>query len=115
MQYLQIPATWCSLGVLLLMLVQTAPSHAQDADWDIARYDVDVAVDTSGTYAVTEQIAFDLRQGTFTRGERRIPTRQMDALRDVEVTSSEVAITDVSTRTQSGERVIQWQVRSNGG
>lgn len=109
MLYLQIPATWCSVGVLLLMLLQTAPSHAQDADWDIARYNVEVAVDTSGTYAVSEAITFDLRQGTFTRGERRIPTRQMDALRDVEVTSAEVEITDVSTETESGERVIRWQ------
>jgi uncharacterized protein (TIGR04222 family) len=70
---------------------------------------VDLVVDTSGAYAVTEAITFDLRQGTFTQGERRIPTEQMDALHDVEVTSAQVAITDVSTRTQSGERVIQWQ------
>ena len=85
------------------------PALSQLTDWDIARYTVDVVVDTSGTYAVTEDITFDLGSGTYTRGERRIPTRQMQALRDVEVTSAQVEVTDVSTRTQSGERVIQWQ------
>ena len=99
------------IGLVLFLVgcVGARAVHGQDAEWDIARYEVDVAVDTSGTYAVTEAITFDLRQGTFTRGERRIPTRQMDALRDVEVTSAQVAITDVSTRTQSGDRIIQWQ------
>ncbi len=97
------------LTLFLVGCVGARAVHGQDAAWDIARYDVDLVVDTSGTYAVTEAITFDLRQGTFTQGERRIPTEQMDALRDVEVTSAQVAITDVSTRTQSGERVIQWQ------
>lgn len=101
----------CIAGFALLLgiLIGIPDAGAQSQEWDIARYEVDLSVDTSGTYAVTEDITFDLRQGTFTRGERRIPMRQMDALRDVQVTSSKVEITDVSTRTQSGEQVIQWQ------
>jgi len=99
------------IGLVFFLVGCVGPNavQGQDASWDITRYEVDLSVDTSGTYAVTEDITFDLRQGTFTRGERRIPTGQMDALRDVQVTSAQVQITDVSTRTQSGEQVIQWQ------
>lgn len=99
----------CLTLTIVLLTMTVAPALTQSQVWDIARYDADVAVDTSGTYAVTENITFDLREGSFTRGERRIPTEQIDALRDVQVTSAQVEITDVSTRTQSGERIIQWR------
>ena len=97
------------IALLLGVLTSIPEAEAQSNDWDIARYEVDLAVDTSGTYAVTEAITFDLRQGTFTQGERRIPMRDIDALRNVEVTSRDVDVTDVSTRTRSGDTVIQWQ------
>ena len=98
-----------AFALFLLVCTAPAPAHGQDKEWDIARYDVDLTVDTTGTYAITESITFDLQRGTFTQGERRIPMRLVDTIEQVSVTSADVAITDVSTETRSRETVIQWQ------
>ena len=107
-------------GLLLLILLATAaPSFAQESKqlyWQ--RWDADVAINTDGSFAVTETQEIVFTSGSFRFGTRNIKTDRLRDITDVQVTadgqalrrasSGETAGTFVVTSSASGDFVIKW-------
>lgn len=97
------------LAVLGLLLgVAAPPGYAQPKVYEVSAYDVTLELLPDGVYLVTERIAFDFQQGTFTFGTRSIPTDMFDRLSNIQVSSPDAQILEVTTRTDSGDRIIRW-------
>ena len=95
------------LTIVLGVLLAEAPVHAQDKTYALSDYDVTLALQSDGTYRVEETIRFDFQQGTFTFGTRTIPKGRIDALYDVQVTSPDASIMEV-THEDDGAASIRW-------
>ena len=93
--------------VLGFFLSLDAPVRAQDKTYALSDYDVRLTLRADGTYRVEETIRFDFQQGTFTFGTRTIPKGRIDALYDVQVTSPDASITEV-TQEDDGAASIRW-------
>ena len=94
--------------VLGLLLALGAPAQAQDKQYALSTYDVDLALQEDGTYRVNETIRFDFQQGAFSQANRRIPLGRIDSLRDVQVTSRDGSVTSVEHEADGNDYVIRW-------
>ena len=94
--------------VLGLLLALGAPAQAQDKQYALSTYDVDLALQEDGTYRVNEAIRFDFQQGAFSQANRRIPLGRIDSLRDVQVTSRDGSVTSVEHEADGNDYVIRW-------
>ncbi len=94
--------------VLGLLLALGAPAQAQDKQYALSTYGVDLALQEDGTYRVNETIRFDFQQGTFSQANRRIPLGRIDSLRDVQVTSRDGSVTSVEHAADGNDYVIRW-------
>ncbi|MFB6286315.1 MAG: DUF2207 domain-containing protein [Candidatus Bipolaricaulia bacterium] len=97
-----------SLLVAIVLSALAPPTGAQSQTYAISSYDVTLKLQTDGTYLVTEEIAYDFQQGSFSYGTRWIPTDQFDELRNVQVTSPDARILETTTRTEDDRTVIRW-------
>ena len=81
-------------GLLLLILLATAaPSFAQESKqlyWQ--RWDADVAINTDGSFAVTETQEIVFTSGSFRFGTRNIKTDRLRDITDVQVTADGQAL-----------------------
>ena len=96
----------CTLAIGLSVVNSTA--SAQSKSYEISSYDVTLELLRDGTYLVTEEIAYDFQQGSFSFGTRSIPTDAFDRLSNVHVTSTDAQILETTTRTDSGKRIVRW-------
>lgn len=104
---------------LLILLATAAPSLAQESKqlyWQ--RWDADVAINTDGSFAVTETQEIVFTSGSFRFGTRNIKTDRLRDITAVQVTadgqalrrasSGETAGTFVVSSNASGDFVIKW-------
>ncbi|NBB75014.1 MAG: DUF2207 domain-containing protein, partial [Bacteroidetes bacterium] len=96
--------------VLGFLLSLDAPVQAQDQQYALSNYDVRLTLRTDGTIRVEETVRFDFQQGAFTFGTRTIPQGRIDALYDVQVTSPDASIMEV-THDDDGAATIRWTFR----
>ena len=93
--------------VLGFFLSLDAPVRAQDKTYALSDYDVRLTLRADGTYRVEETVRFDFQQGAFTFATRTIPQGRIDALYDVQVTSPDAPIAEV-THEDDGAATIRW-------
>lgn len=93
--------------LVVLCLVAT-PARAQEKQYELSNFDVTIAVQPDGTYEVEETLAYDYQQGTFTYAYRVLDTEDVEAIRDVGVTSPNTSVDSVR-RVGDGEDVrVRW-------
>ena len=97
-----------SLLVLMGSLLLCSAANAQDKQYALSNYDVDLTLERSGAYRVAETIRFDFQQGTFSQANRSIPLGRVDSLRDVQVTSLDGAVNTVEHEADGDDYVIRW-------
>ena len=93
---------------LLIITLVPQVTAAQAQDWDISAYEVNVVVQDDGAIDVVESITFDLREGSFSRGERSIDTRYIEEITDIDVTSPEADIRSLGVDDGRRSTDIQW-------
>jgi len=81
---------------------------AQGQDWDISTYEVNVVVQEDGAIDVVESITFDLREGSFSRGERTIDTRYIQEITGINVTSPDADIRSLEVDQGRRSTEIRW-------
>ncbi|HEY8597425.1 MAG TPA: DUF2207 domain-containing protein, partial [Thermomicrobiales bacterium] len=90
------------LGMLVGMLPALAPRDAAAAEAPQVRYnrfDVDIAIDPSGNFRVTEKQTITFPSGTFTRASRNIGLGSVTDVRDVVVNSGSQTYTQTTNTT----------------
>ncbi|MFP4229060.1 MAG: DUF2207 domain-containing protein, partial [Salinivenus sp.] len=102
------------LGCTLLLLcwvslVGTPSTSAQEEKrYELSNFDVTVQVQPDGSYEVEETLTYDFQQGIFTYAYRSIDADDVDAIRDVRVTSPDVPVDSVR-RTEEDDNVrVRW-------
>ena len=98
-----------TLAILVMGGLAPTPAPAQDQQYALSNYDVDLALRTDGTYRVTETLTFDFQQGSFSSAHRTLPLDAIGAVRAVEVTSTEASVRSVTHGEEDGDYVIEWQ------
>ena len=74
----------------------------------LSNFDVTLQVHPDGTYEVEETLTYDFQQGAFTYAYRSIDADDVDAIRDVRVTSPDVPV-DSIRRTDEDDNVrVRW-------
>jgi len=97
-----------SLLVTIVLSAVAVPTAAQSKTYAISSYDVTLVLQNDGTYLVTEEIAYDFQEGSFSFGTRMIPNEGFDELRNVQVTSPDAQILETTTRMEDDQTVIRW-------
>jgi len=77
-------------------------------EWDISAYEVNVVVQEDGAVDVVESITFDLREGSFSRGERSIDTRYIQEVTSIDVTSPDADIRSLDVDHGRRSTEIRW-------
>ena len=106
---------WLLLAALLFssfLGVTTAPASAAEKSLVWERFDVDIQVNSDGTFDVAEHQAIRFVDGTFTFGYRDIPKRNFDYITDWSVTD---AAGNVYTQANSGGLPYTFVVDDSGG
>lgn len=97
-----------SLLVLTGCVLLCGAVQAQDKAYALSNYDVNLVLERSGAYRVTETIRFDFQQGTFSQANRSIPLGRIDSLRAVQVTSLDGAVNTVGHEAEGDDYAIRW-------
>ncbi len=94
--------------VLVVLGLVATPLRAQEKQYELSNFDVTIAVQPDGTYEVEETLTYDYQQGTFTYAYRVLDTEDVEAIRDVRVTSPNTSVDSVR-RVGDGEDVrVRW-------
>ncbi len=93
---------------LLIITLLPLEAAAQSQDWDISAYEVEVVVQDDGAIDVVESITFDLREGSFSRGERSIDTRYIKEITGIDVTSPDADIRSLDVDHGRRSTDIRW-------
>jgi len=101
------PRTLLLILTIALLGWLTPTAEAQDKQYALSSYDVRLTMHEDGAYRVTETIRFDFQQGAFTFATRSIPQSRIDSLYNVQVTSADASITEV-THEDDGAATIRW-------
>jgi len=98
------------LAALACALTVFRPAAAQDDEqyYELSNLDVTIAVQSDGTYEVEETLTYDYKQGSFTYAYRVLDTDDVAALRDVRVTSPDVAVDSVRRTEADGDVRVRW-------
>ena len=93
---------WAALTVVL-------PASAQEEKrYVLSNFDVTVQVRLDGTYEVEETLTYDFQQGAFTYAYRSIDADDVDAIRDVRVTSPDVPVDSVRRTDEDDNVRVRW-------
>ncbi len=106
-----------ALLLLLLTLVVPLPRAAlQEAarSYGIEGFRVTIELQESGDYRVTESMDFVYEGGTYSQGFRTLPTRGLDAVTDVRVSSPQVEVSEVEVRERSRSVDVTWDFEPRG-
>ena len=89
------------VGMLAGGLPALAPRGAEAAEPQVRynRFDVDIAIDASGNFRVTEKQDISYPSGTFTRASRNIGLGSVVDIRDVAVSAGTQAYTQANNTT----------------
>ena len=114
---------WTVLWVLLLLgpilfSLSTSPTlspvaHAQDKTLVWERFDVDIEVQSDGTFEVAEHQTIRFTSGTFTSGFRDIPISNFDYIDDWEVIDGDGNVYRLSN--SGGATPYTFTVEETGG
>lgn len=96
------------LLIIACLALNVQAAGAQEQDWDISAYEVTVVVQEDGAIDVVESITFDLREGSFSRGERSIDTRYIQEITGIDVTSPDAAIRSLEVDHRRRSTEIRW-------
>jgi hypothetical protein len=108
-------------SLLVLLLMPLLAGAQEGRTYAIRSFDVTVAVQPDGTYAVREDLLLRFTGGTFGEGFRNIPTGRLAARLDpvrvsrIQVTSPDVEVRDVRLRTTRRESEITWRFPPHEG
>jgi len=95
------------LFLAVLCLVAT-PTRAQEKQYELSNFDVTIAVQPDGTYEIEETLAYDYQQGTFTYAYRVLDTEDVEAIRDVRVTSPSTSVDSVRRVGDDEDVRVRW-------
>ncbi|TVP76706.1 MAG: DUF2207 domain-containing protein, partial [Gemmatimonadales bacterium] len=104
------------LAIILACGTLVVPAAAQDTarSYGIEGYRVELELGADGGYWVEESIDFVYEGGTYSQGFRRISTRGLDAITDVQVTSPHVEVLEVSVDEGGRSVEITWDFEPRG-
>lgn len=104
------PAVQVWIVTLICTLSLSAPATAQDEEqrYELSNVDVEIAVRPDGTYEVAETLTYDFQQGRFSYAYRVLDDEDVTAIRDVRVTSPDVAVDSVGRTAEDGDVRVRW-------
>jgi hypothetical protein len=76
--------------------------------YELSNFDVTVQVRPDGTYEVEETLTYDFQQGAFTYAYRSIDADDVEAIRNVRVTSPDVAVDSVRRSEKDNNVRVRW-------
>jgi len=82
--------------------------------YGINGFRVELELAPEGHYRITESIDFVYEGGTYSQGFRTIPTRGLDAVRDVQVSSPQIEVGEVEVRERGRSVEITWDFEPRG-
>ncbi|MFN8471266.1 MAG: DUF2207 domain-containing protein [Anaerolineae bacterium] len=109
------PSRWLTVVFLagLLVLLSSSPTRAQGLQVSYPRFDVDIAIEPSGSFVVTETQTVNFSNGTSRFGYTEIPLRRVDSITDVTVGEPNSPYR-LSTSQQPGTYKFSRQQASDG-
>ena len=88
----RLPRVLLCLAALWLVV---RPAAAQEKQYELSNFDVTVQVRPDGSYEVEETLTYDYQQGTFTYAYRVLDAEDVEAIRNVRVTSPNTTVDSV--------------------
>lgn len=92
----------------MLIAARSAPAQDSEKRYELSNFDVTIQVRPDGTYEVEETLTYDFQQGTFTYAYRSIDDEDVAAIRNVRVTSPDVAVDSVRRTADDDNVRVRW-------